>query len=166
MTRTCDPSVRLISACEHTLCSTVTMSSSVVGSHPKVLGVSPGQMRHSDPSASITVWLRSCRLICIAASPLRTSRSRLLAGRPHPLDDLLANGRIVLCHHHDRGIFFNRKALVGDGLHELLVGLVHKPLFVSLAGGRLNLLRIALLYVGNLVEGRRRCIQLLIRDVL
>src|SRR5262245_6224528 len=72
--------------------------------------------------------------------------------RPHPLDDLLANGRIALRHHHDGGIFLHRKALVGDRLHQLLVGLVDEPLLVGLAGGRFNLLRIVLFHVGNLVS--------------
>jgi hypothetical protein len=56
----------LISACEQISSSMSATSISVVGSHCKVLGISPGQMRHAEPSLSSTMWLLSCFLICIA----------------------------------------------------------------------------------------------------
>src|SRR5262249_23754862 len=72
MTRTRDPSVRLTSACEHTLCSTFTMSISVAGSHPKVWLVSHLHKCHSDPSAKITECLPSYPFVFMGASPRRT----------------------------------------------------------------------------------------------
>src|SRR6266446_7655855 len=66
ITRTRDPFERLISACEQISSSMSATSISVVGSHCKVLGISPGQMRHAEPSLSSTMWLLSCFLICIA----------------------------------------------------------------------------------------------------
>jgi len=66
ITRTRDPFERSISACEQTSSSISATSISVVGSHCKVLGISPGQMRHAEPSLSSTRWLLSCFLICIA----------------------------------------------------------------------------------------------------
>src|SRR6185503_10209788 len=98
-------------------------------------------MRHSDPSASITVWLRSCRLMCTAPSRcvalvlVALVLKDLLAGF-HFLHNLLTNGRVVLRHLHDRGLLFHRETLVGDGLHERLVGLVHEPPLVGVAGRR------------------------------
>lgn len=65
MTRTRDPSERLISACEQIASSMPTTSISVVDCHCNVFGVSPGQMRQADPSLSSTMWLRSCCLIRI-----------------------------------------------------------------------------------------------------
>ena len=67
---------------------------------------------------------------------------------------------------HDRGVFLHRKTLVGDGLHELLVGLVDESPFVGVAGRRLNLLCVVLLYVGNFVERRRCRVEFLIGDGL
>src|SRR5215470_12094904 len=69
ITRTRDPFERSISACEQTSSSISATSISVVGSHCKVLGISPGQMRHAEPSLSSTRWLLSCFLICIADLP-------------------------------------------------------------------------------------------------
>jgi hypothetical protein len=40
-----------------------------IGSRCKDLGISPGQMRHAEPSLSSTIWLLSCFLICIADLP-------------------------------------------------------------------------------------------------
>jgi hypothetical protein len=54
-TRTWDPSERLISACEQISSSISATSISVVDSHCNVLGVSPGQMRHVEPSLSSTI---------------------------------------------------------------------------------------------------------------
>src|SRR5262249_54121303 len=65
ITRTREPFERSISACEQISSSISATSISVVGSHCKVLGMSPGQMRHAEPSLSSTIWLRSCFLICI-----------------------------------------------------------------------------------------------------
>jgi hypothetical protein len=47
ITRTRDPFERLISACEQISSSMSATSISVVGSHCKVLGISPGQMRQN-----------------------------------------------------------------------------------------------------------------------
>src|SRR6266568_9471687 len=66
ITRTRDPLERSTSACEQISSSMSATSISVVGSHCKVLGISPGQMRHPEPSLSSTIWLLSCFLICIA----------------------------------------------------------------------------------------------------
>src|ERR1041384_7634973 len=121
-------------------------------------------MRHSDPSASITVWLRSCRLICMAP-PAALDAFALLA-RFHPLQDFLANHWIALRHHHDRGVLFHRETLVGDGLYQRLIGIVHQPLLVRLVRSRLNLLCIVLLHVGNLIQCCRCCVKLVIRDAL
>ena len=54
ITRTRDPLARSISACEQISSSMSVTSISVVGSHCKVLGISPGQMRHAEPSLSST----------------------------------------------------------------------------------------------------------------
>jgi hypothetical protein len=56
-------------ACEQISSSMSATSMSVVGRHCKVLGISPGQMRHAEPSLSSTSWLLSCLLICIADLP-------------------------------------------------------------------------------------------------
>src|SRR5262249_35951799 len=69
ITRTRDPFERSISACEQISSSMSATSISVVGRHRKVLGISPGQMRHAEPSLSSTTWLLSCLLICIADLP-------------------------------------------------------------------------------------------------
>jgi hypothetical protein len=37
------------------------------------LGISPGQIRHAEPSLSSTRWLLSCLLICIADLPYNRS---------------------------------------------------------------------------------------------
>src|SRR5262249_49750079 len=65
ITRTRDPFERSTRACEQISCSISATSISVVGSHCKVFGISPGQMRHAEPSPSYTIWLLSCFLICI-----------------------------------------------------------------------------------------------------
>ncbi len=52
ITRTRDPLERSISACEQISSSMSVTSISVVGRHCKVLGISPGQMRHAEPSLS------------------------------------------------------------------------------------------------------------------
>jgi hypothetical protein len=65
MTRTRDPSERLIRACEHISCADCATSISVDGSHCKVFGKSFGHMRHREPSLSSTTSLLSCRLIII-----------------------------------------------------------------------------------------------------
>jgi len=54
ITRTRDPFERLISACEQISSSMSATSISVVGRHCKVLGISPGQIRHAEPSLSST----------------------------------------------------------------------------------------------------------------
>jgi hypothetical protein len=87
ITRTRDPLERSISACEQISSSMSVTSISVVGRHCKVLGISPGQMRHAEPSLSSTVWLLSCFLICIADLPCDrsepwTSQERRDAGHP------------------------------------------------------------------------------------
>src|SRR5499433_3018759 len=64
--RTRDPFERSTRACEQISCSVSVTSISVVGRHSNVLGISPGQMRHAEPSLSSTIWLLSCFLICIA----------------------------------------------------------------------------------------------------
>src|SRR5262249_46230193 len=69
ITRTRDPFERSISACEQISSSMSATSISVVGRHCKVLGISPGQIRHAEPSLSSTRWLLSCLLICIADLP-------------------------------------------------------------------------------------------------
>src|SRR5947209_12970767 len=56
-------------------------SISVVGSHCNVLGISPGQMRHAEPSLSSTIWLLSCFLICIADLPCKRSELWMYQGR-------------------------------------------------------------------------------------
>src|SRR5262249_27706279 len=66
--RTRDPFARSTRACEQISCSISVTSISVVGRHSNVLGISPGQMRHAEPSLSSTIWLLSCFLICIAIS--------------------------------------------------------------------------------------------------
>src|SRR5262245_23572672 len=63
--RTRDPFERSTRACEQISCSISVTSISVVGRHSNVLGISPGQMRHAEPSLSSTIWLLSCFLICI-----------------------------------------------------------------------------------------------------
>ena len=73
ITRTRDPFERSISACEQISSSISATSISVVGRHCKVLGISPGQMRHAEPSLSSTRWLLSCLLICIADLPYSRS---------------------------------------------------------------------------------------------
>src|SRR5215831_20542826 len=73
ITRTRDPFERSISACEQLSSSMSATSISVVGRHCKVLGISPGQMRHAEPSLSSTRWLLSCLLICIADLPYNRS---------------------------------------------------------------------------------------------
>src|SRR5262249_44392503 len=55
---------------------------------------------------------------------------------------------------------------VGDGRHKRLVGFIHEPPLVGIVGGRLNLLRIALLHIGNLIQGFRCGIELVIGDAL
>src|SRR5207237_10483046 len=104
-------------------------SVSVVGSSCKVVEISPGQMRHAEPSLSSTIWLLSCFLICI--SDLRHDQSepwmyqerkdaghpaqlleRLLGRRTDALTNFLANVRIVLRHFQDRVVFLHREALV------------------------------------------------------
>jgi len=52
ITRTRDPFERLISACEQISSSMSATSISVVGRHCKVLGISPGQIRHADPATN------------------------------------------------------------------------------------------------------------------
>src|SRR5262249_37837949 len=64
--RTRDPFARSTRACEQISCSICVTSISVVGRHSNILGISPGQMRHAEPSLSSTIWLLSCFLICIA----------------------------------------------------------------------------------------------------
>src|SRR5215510_12861274 len=64
--RTHDPFSRSTRGCEQISCSISLTSISVVGRHSNVLGISPGQMRHAEPSLSSTIWLLSCFLICIA----------------------------------------------------------------------------------------------------
>src|SRR5262249_30492120 len=64
--RTRDPFERSTRACEQISCSVSVTSISVVGRHSNVLGISPGQMAHADPSLSSPIWLLSCFLICIA----------------------------------------------------------------------------------------------------
>jgi hypothetical protein len=64
--RTRDPFARSTRACEQISCSICVTSISVVGRHSNALGISPGQMRHAEPSLSSTIWLLSCFLICIA----------------------------------------------------------------------------------------------------
>src|SRR5215472_9418490 len=73
ITRTRDPFERSISACEQISSSMSATSISVVGRHCKVLGISPGQIRHAEPSLSSTRWLLSCLLICIADLPYNRS---------------------------------------------------------------------------------------------
>jgi hypothetical protein len=87
ITRTRDPLERSISACEQISSSMSVTSISVVGRHCKVLGISPGQMRHAEPSLSSTRRLLSCFLICIADLPCDrsepwTSQERRDAGHP------------------------------------------------------------------------------------
>src|SRR5262249_34103834 len=79
ITRTRDPFERSISACEQISSSMSATSISVVGRPCKVLGISPGQMRHAEPSLSSTRWLLSCLLICIADLPY--NRSEQLVNR-------------------------------------------------------------------------------------
>src|SRR5262245_24938224 len=69
ITRTRDPFERSISACEQISSSMSATSISVVGSHCKILGISPGQMRHAEPYLSSTRWLLLCFLIFIADLP-------------------------------------------------------------------------------------------------
>src|SRR5262245_37179 len=51
--RTRDPFLRSTRACEQISCSISLTSISVVGRHSNVLGISPGQMRHAEPSLSL-----------------------------------------------------------------------------------------------------------------
>jgi len=80
ITRTRDPLERSISTCKQISSSTSATSISVVGSHCKVLGISPGQMRHAEPSRSSTRWLLSCFLICIADLPCDRSEPWMSQG--------------------------------------------------------------------------------------
>jgi hypothetical protein len=55
MTRTCDPSDRLMRTWEHVLSSIFVTSISVVGSHCKVSTMSAGHMRHAELSLNSTI---------------------------------------------------------------------------------------------------------------
>src|SRR5207245_3993901 len=105
-------------------------SISVVGSHCNVLGISPGQMRHAEPSLSSTIWLLSCFLICIVDLPCNRSElwmyqgrkdtghpqrllERLLGRRTDALTNFFTNLGIVLRHLQNGVVFLQREALVG-----------------------------------------------------
>src|SRR5215472_13192437 len=69
ITRTCDPSDRLMRACEHVLSSIFLTSISVVGSHCKVSPKSAGHMRHAEQSLNSTIKHSSCFVIRITNLP-------------------------------------------------------------------------------------------------
>jgi hypothetical protein len=89
---------------------------------------------------------------------------RLLVLRTDALNGLFANLRIVLCDHQNRCVLFYREALIGDGLHEGIVGLISNTLLVRW-GRCLDPLLIILLDSGHLSYGSSSRIEFLVWNV-
>src|SRR5215831_20525456 len=78
ITRTREPSVLSMRAWEQNSSSISETSRTVVGSHPNVRSISPGQIRQLEPSSSFTIWLLSCFSICMAAPPRFLKQKRFV----------------------------------------------------------------------------------------
>src|SRR5262249_47648401 len=184
--RTHDPFSRSTRGCEQISCSISLTSISLVGRHSNVLGISPGQMRHAEPSLSSTIWLLSCFLICIAdlraiesecciesgsiyqgrrdASHPARLLERLFGRRANALTDFFANAGIVLRHFQNRTLSPTRESLIGNCFCQGMDGLIQDFLLIS--GGRRSYpLLIVLLEARHLLDGGRRRIELLVRDI-
>src|SRR6266487_6050340 len=86
ITRTREPSAESISAWEQNSSPISDTRRSVVGSQFKAKAISPGQIRHKEPSSSSTILLLSCFLMSITFPQCE------LGGQPGAEAGLLVSG--------------------------------------------------------------------------